>query len=73
VDAVRDMESRLKGVSEELAQSLAAKSNLYRMLYYLERIYAFCAIFKSNPEFFLVWVNVYRTFEADRHRLIGQG
>ncbi len=71
-DAVQDMESRLEGVSEELALSLSKKSNLYRMLYYFERIHANCAIFKSKPEFFLVWINVFRTFETDKRRLNGQ-
>ena len=68
-DAVRDIAERLQETNAELALSLSDKSNLYRMLYYFERIHATCTIFKSNPECFLAWVNVYRTFEADRHRL----
>jgi len=72
-DAVRDMTERLEGTIAELALSLSDKSNLYRTLYYFERIHANFTIFKSKPELFLVWVNVYRTFEADRHRLANQG
>lgn len=65
-DAEHEMAGRLEGINAELALSLLGKSNLYRMLYYLERIHALVTIFKLKSKPILTWINVYRTFEADR-------
>lgn len=72
-NAVRDMASRLESINADAALSLSKKSNVYRMMYYFERIYAISTIFKSTPRSFLGWINVYRKFEADRQRLTAHG
>ena len=65
-NAVRDMAERYEGTDTELALSLSEKPDLYRLLYYIERIFAMLSKFELQPQFLLPWVNIYREFEADR-------
>ena len=62
-EAVIDMTKRLEDCDPELAESLCENPQLYRFLYYIERMYVMSTIFKSPPESYLRWINVYRTFE----------
>lgn len=70
LQAIEDMAQRLQDSSSGLARSLREKSKLYLMMYYFERIHANSTVFRSSPQAFLVWVNVYREFEKDRQRLM---
>lgn len=68
--AVIDMTERLENINSELAVSLSENSQLYRLLFYIERIYAMSTIFKSHPESYLKWINVYRNFEEKQEILM---
>ena len=66
---IDDMINRLQTCNEDLATSLRTHARLYRMLYYLERLYAFSTKFKMHPKPLLDWINVYRKFEENKEMM----
>lgn len=68
-EAVIDMTKRLDKRDPELAESLSNNPQLYRLLYYIERMYAMSKIFNLHPGPYLKWINVYRTFEKRQEAL----